>query len=118
MDKHIVRGFDGSVDVDASAAKYAEALTNWVAQNEIPAETIAAAVNAVLDRQTGRVPVPYLVSLAANELGADATTFKALSDRSHSYITGQIKAGNLFLARGGAAGGGGVSRQPVEKKTA
>jgi hypothetical protein len=115
MDKYTVLGSDGSIDVAASANAYAKALTNWKVENEIPAEQITEAVNAVLDLHPGRIPMPALLSLAVQQLGATPETFKVLSDRVHAYVTGQTKAGLLFVIKGK---GGGVSRQAPEKKTA
>jgi len=116
MDKFTVRGTDGSVDIAASANAYAKALTEWTAENEIPAEEIAAAVNTVLDRHAGkRIPMPALLSLASQELGADAENFKVLSDRVHAYVKGQKEAGLLFVILGK---GGGVSREAPAKKSA
>lgn len=116
MDKFTKRGVDGSVDVAASANAYAKALTEWTAENEIPAEEITEAVSTVLDRHTGKnIPMPALLSLASQELGADADTFKVISDRVHAYVTGQTKAGLLFVTKGK---GGGVSREAPAKKSA
>lgn len=115
MDKFTQRGADGSVDIAASANAYAAALTKWAAENEIPSEEISEAVNAVLDRHTGRIPMPALLSLSAQELNATPETFKVLSDRVHAYVTGQTKAGKLFVVKGK---GGGVSRLAPAKKSA
>jgi hypothetical protein len=117
MDKHTRRGTDGSIDVQASAQAYAKALTDWAAENEIPAEQIESAVNAVLDTHTaGRIPMPALLSLASQELGATPQTFKVLTDRVHAYVTGQVEAKRLFVVKGK---GGGVTREaPVAKKSA
>jgi hypothetical protein len=110
--KFLKRGSDGSVDIAASASAYATALTEWCAQNEIPSEKIANAVNTVLGRHTGRIPMPALLSLSVQELGATPETFKVLSDRVHAYVTGQTKAGKLFVTKGK---GGGVSREAPAK---
>ena len=116
MDKFTQRGTDGSVDVAASANAYAKALTEWCAANEIPAEEIEQAVDAVLGRHAGKnIPMPALLSLASQELGADAESFKVLSERVHAYVTGQTKAGLLFVTKGK---GGGVSRTAPAKKSA
>lgn len=115
MDKFTQRGTDGAVDVAASANAYAKALTEWVAQNEIPADQIAGAVNAVLGRHSKNIPMPALLSLASQELGADADTFKVISERVHAYVTGQTEAGLLFVTKGK---GGGVSRTAPQKKSA
>lgn len=116
MDKFTKRGSDGSVDIAASANAYAVALNEWCAENEVPAEQIVEAVNAVLDRHVGKnIPMPALLSLASQEMGATAETFKVLSDRIHAYVTGQTKAGLLFVTKGK---GGGVSRTAPQKKSA
>lgn len=114
MDKFTKRGTDGSVDVTASAAAYTEALTEWCAENEIPAEQIEAAANAVLDAHAGkRIPMPAFLSLAVQELGGTPETFAVLSDRVHAYVSGQAKAEQLFVVKGK---GGGVTRErPVKK---
>lgn len=116
MDKFTQRGTDGSVDIAASAGAYAKALTEWCAKNEIPADQIVSAVNTVLDQNAGKnVPMPALLSAACQELGASAETFRVLSDRVHAYVSGQEKAGLLFVTRGK---GGGVSRTAPAKKSA
>lgn len=116
MDKFTKRGTDGSVDIAASANAYAVALNEWCAENEVPADQIEAAVNTVLDRQAGKnIAMPALLSLASVEMNATAETFKVLSDRIHAYVTGQTKAGLLFVTKGK---GGGVSRIASQKKSA
>lgn len=116
MDKFTKRGTDGSVDIAASASQYAKALTEWCAENEIPADRIAGAVNTVLDQNPGRnIPMPALLSFAAQVLGATPETHKVLSDRVHAYVTGQSEAKLLFVTKGK---GGGVSREAPAKKSA
>lgn len=115
MDKFTKRGTDGSVDVEASKAAYGQALAAWCVENEIPSEEIAAAVNTVLDRHPGRIPMPALLSFAVQEMGSDPSTFKVLSDRIHAYVTGQASAKLLFVTKGV---GGGVSREAPAKKSA
>lgn len=116
MDKFTQRGSDGAVDIAASANAYAKALTEWVAENEIPADQIAEAVNTVLDRQPGQnYPMPALLSDTAQLLGATPQTFRVLSDRVHAYVTGQKEANLLFVIKGK---GGGVSRTAPQKKSA
>jgi hypothetical protein len=116
MDKYTVRGTDGAVDIAASANAYAKALTGWCAENEIPADQIQGAVDSVLGRHSGKnIPMPALLSLACQELGADAENFAVLSERVHAFVTGQTKAGLLFVTKGK---GGGVSRTAPQKKSA
>lgn len=116
MNQFTKRGSDGSVDIAASANAYAKALTEWCAENEVPAEQIVDAVNTVLDQYVGKnIPMPALLSLASHEMGATAETFTVLSERIHAYVTGQTKAGLLFVTKGK---GGGVSREAPIKKSA
>lgn len=110
MDKFTKRGTDGSVDVAASASAYAKALTEWVAQNEIPSDTIETAVEAVFDRFNGqRLPMPALIGLALQELQATPDQHKTLTNRVHAYVTGQCakNTGRLDISKGV---GGGVLR--------
>src|SRR5208337_4676855 len=100
MDKYTVRGNDGSVDVAASAEAYTEALTEWASQNEIASEKIETEVNAVLAlNPSARVPMPALLSAVTNALGASALTYGTISKRVHAYISGQVKAKNLFVIK-------------------
>jgi hypothetical protein len=108
MDKFTKRGTDGSVDVLASAAAYTAALENWIGENEIPANQIETAVNAVLDLYPSQsVPMPALLSAAVANLNGTPAQFGALSKRVHAFVTGQKTAGLLTVAKGK---GGGVSR--------
>lgn len=119
MDKFVVRGTDGSVDVAASANAYATALNKWVAENEVPVSDIETAIEAVFD-QHNKLPMPALLSAAVNELGATPAQFKALTERCGSYVRGQATLGRLEITKGK---GGGVSRialpgQPIPVKPA
>lgn len=114
MDKFTKRGTSGEVDIEASAEAYALALTEWCAKNETPAEEIANAANAVLDKHAGkRILMPAFLSLAVQELGATLENFAVLTERVHDYVKGQVKAEKLFVVKGK---GGGVTRErPVKK---
>lgn len=95
MDKYTVFGSDGSADVAASVAAYAQALTSWKAENEVPTEVIEAAVEAVFDRFPGqRLSMPALVHEAVSELQGTPSQHKALSARVQSYVTGQCGTGD------------------------
>lgn len=110
MDKFTKRGADGSVDIAASASAYGKALADWVAQNEIPSDTIETAVEAVFDRFNGqRLPMPALIGLALQELQATPDQHKSLTNRVHAYVTGQSakNTGRLDISKGV---GGGVLR--------
>lgn len=107
--KFVVRSSDGSVDLVASATKYGEALAEWAALNEVPSETIEAAVEAVFDSHPSGLSMPALVHYAVTELKADPAQFKAMQDRVSAYIKGQCanNTGRLNVAKGK---GGGATR--------
>jgi hypothetical protein len=108
MDKFTCRDATGAVDVLASAEKYALALSEWVAENEIGSDMIEAAVEAVFDRFGGnRLPMPALLSMAVMELGATPEQHKALTTRVHAYVKGQTETGRLEVGKGPK---GGVAR--------
>jgi hypothetical protein len=114
MDSYTRRDSQGSVDIQASAQAYSEALEVWVSENEIPVDGIASVVDAILDGAApSRVPMPTIANMAAGELGATTKTHQAVADRVHSYLQGQVKAGNLFVQLGR---GGGVAKEPAVKK--
>lgn len=114
MDKFTVIGTDGSADVAASANKYAKALTEWKALNEVPTERIEAAVEAVFDRfPDQRLSMPSLLHEAVTELKGTPEQHKTLSKRVRAYVAGQCcigdarNTGRLDIQKGV---GGGVIR--------
>ena len=102
MDKYTVLGTDGTADVSLSTNAYAKALADWKAKNEVPSDTIETAVEAVFDRNPGRLAMPVLLSFATQELGATPETFRALHDRVHAYVVGQSakNTGRIDIAKG------------------
>jgi hypothetical protein len=113
MDKYTKYNDDGSINVTLSAQAYTDALNAWKLENEIPADRIESAVDAILAQKDGRVATPTLCHLAAISLGADVNTLKPISDRIHAYIKAQRAAGKLFMVKGV---NGGVSRTAPAKK--
>lgn len=114
MDKFSKLGTDGTVDVDASAQAYADALVAWKAENEIPTDKIESAVEAVFDRFPGvRLSMPALLHEAVSELHGTPAQHKALSKRVQAYVSGQCgtgdarNTGRLDIQKGV---GGGVAR--------
>jgi hypothetical protein len=107
MDKFTVRDSNGSVDVVASVSAYSKAINDWVSVNETPVEKIERAVEAVFDSHTSRLPTPFLVSLAVQELGVEPDQFQGASNRVAAYLKGQVASGRLDSTKGK---GGGLSR--------
>jgi hypothetical protein len=116
MDKYTVTGTDGSIDISASAAKYASVLTAWVTENEINPGEISSAINTVLGTSpNGRVAMPRLLNETVMKISSNPDNFSVMQKRVHAYITGQSKAGKLFIVKGK---GGGVTAIAPTKKTA
>lgn len=105
MDKYTTRGDSGCVDLQASAKQYLAALTDWVAKNELPADTVNAALNAVFDRYPGqRIPMQMLISLTAQELGAGPSDHKMVAERVRATVKAQAANGQLSTALGAKGG--------------
>lgn len=88
MDKFTVRSNDGSVDVTASTAAYANALSKWVSDSEISTESVAGAVDAVFDQHTGRLTIPVLVSYTMAILNPSPAQFSAVEARIRAFVKG------------------------------
>lgn len=115
MDKYTVRDSSGSVDVEASAVAYAEALVQWVDENELSQERLDAAVNAVFDQFLGQtIHMPALLSAATLELGGSPAEHKTHSKRLHQHIRGLHDRGVLQITKGKGGGVARVSDLPQE----
>lgn len=104
MDKYMVRSkVNGSVDVVASAANYANALTAWVAENEFDTNEIRDAIDAVFDAQPKeqRLTLPVLVSYTMGHLKPSADQFSNVEDSIRAYV----KANPRFHSSKGKNGG-------------
>lgn len=119
MDKYMVRGSDGSVDLKASVAAYHNALAKWVSENEISADTVRNAVDAVFnERGEGtRLTLPILVSYAMGKIDHSPAQYTAIESRIRAFLKGNAR----FESTKGK--GGGVARlaldgQPLPAKTA
>jgi hypothetical protein len=100
MDKFTVRSVDGSVDVAASSALYAERLSQWVAQNEVTNEQIEDAVSATFSEHKSIIPTDAMVNMVLNKLGTTPTAFASVSKRVRAYLKSQRDAGKLHLVLG------------------
>lgn len=110
INEYVVRN-GGSVDVEASVAKFTSALAVHLAERETQQATIASAVHTVFDKNMGTViSMPALTGLALQELNAQPENFSVLSDRVQEYIRENSKgdASTFIIAKGK---GGGVRRR-------
>jgi predicted metalloendopeptidase len=121
MNTYTKRDETGAVDIEASIRAQSEAhrqaLVAWIAENELPADHVRSAVDSILDKHsqdTSNPRMPQVVAEATALLGATNETWGVISKRVHAYVSGQVKAGNLFAVKGRT--GGGISRTAPVKK--
>jgi len=102
MDKSfVVRGVDGSVDVDASVVVFKKALGEWVSKNELPGSTLEKAVRSVFAKHPGKpISTATIVSMAVLEVSSDPEQFVTVSNALTAWLKGQVKSGNLVVHRG------------------
>lgn len=78
---------DGSVDTEATLAKFEGALSKHIAEVELETVEIANAVSAVFDKFPGaRLGMTYVINQALQGLNVQPENNKSLTDRVHAYI--------------------------------
>lgn len=83
----LVRLSDGSVDLDASLAKFEGTLSNHIASVELETVEIANAVSAAFDKFPGaRLGMTYVINQALQILNVQPENHKTLEGRVHVYI--------------------------------
>jgi hypothetical protein len=115
-----IRAADGSIDLEATAEKFAADLLRFQAECETEAATIGAAIHAVFDQYPGaRLNMPAVTSMALQRLNVQPENFKILTEKVQGYIrdhAGDRASGALFGI--GKGKGGGVCRwADVPEKT-
>lgn len=100
MDKFTVRSVDGSVDVAASSALYAERLSQWVTQNEVTNEQIEEAVAAAFSEHKSIIPTDAMVNMVHHKMSTSPAAFSTVSKRVRAYLKSQRDAGKLHLVLG------------------
>ena len=114
--KYVVMDSSGNIDVTASTAKYSTALSTWIDETQIDPDMISEAVNSVLAKYPNeRVKMPTLLSEVTLKVSSNPDNYSRDLKRVHSFITGQSKAGKLFVMKGAH---GGVTNVAPIKKTA
>lgn len=85
LSQFAVRSASGSVDAEATLAKFSETLSVYIAERETETAQIQSAVEKVLT-SGARVNMDFLVSAACRELNADAASFKTLGDKVRTFV--------------------------------
>ena len=109
LNTYLVRASDGSIDHDATLAKFRGDLLKYSVERDLESETVGAAVNAVFDQFPGaRLNMLAVTSYALTHLNVQPENFKSLSDRVVGYIrdhAGNRESGALFHIGKGKGGG-------------
>lgn len=106
MNEFLVRGSDGTVDVDATTLKFRGALEVYIAERETENALIAAAVSEVFDQFKGaNINMPALTSYALQRLNATPSNFMALSERIQEYVRENAGEGGIYKIAKGKGGG-------------
>lgn len=118
---YVVRGSDGSVDLEATVTKFQGDLVQFVAERETEQAVIAEAVNAIFDAHPGAaINMPALQTFALQRLNAQPENYTILADRVADYVRENAQGetredgsherpGSLFVIKKGK--GGGVHRR-------
>jgi hypothetical protein len=112
LNTYVIRASDGSIDLDATCAKFARDLLTFKTESETETEEVGAAVNSVFDQFPGaRINMPALVNYALQRLNVQPENFRILSEKVQNYVrdhAGPREDGALFHI--GKGKGGGVFR--------
>ena len=109
---YAVLGADGSIDHDATVAKFAGDLIRFEADREVEQSVIADAVNALFDTHLGkRLNTPYVVGEVLKSLNVQPENFSTLTDK----VTDFLRTCPAFsVAKGKGGGCGRVADLPVK----
>lgn len=103
---YLVKRENGSVDSEASIAKFREELANYVVKVEATNGKIAEAVKAVFDTHKGvRMNLPALTSFSLTQLGATPANHAELTEAVQAYVRANAKEGGIFEIQKGHGGG-------------
>lgn len=106
INEFLVRSESGSVDLDATTAKFRGALEVYLTQRETEASKIAEAVHAIYDEYKGAsLNMPALCSFTAARLGATPATHAVLCERTAEYVRENAGEGKTFTIAKGKNGG-------------
>lgn len=109
---YVVFGATGSVDHEATLAKFAGDLARYEAERETECATIGAAVHALFDQHIGkRIPMPFLQGEVLKALNAQPENYKVLTEKVTDYVR---TSPEFDTAKGKGGGVGRVSDLPAK----
>lgn len=106
LSSYVVRTDDGSIDHDATVAKFSGELVRYAAECETEAAAIGVHVNAVFDQYRGaNLNMPALTSMTLTRLNCQPEAFKVLTEKVQGYIRDRAGEGGAFTISKGKGGG-------------
>ena len=91
-----VRGSNGSIDHEATLARFAEDLIRFEEEQDQENRVIAGAVHALFDRFKGaRLNTPFVVGEVLRGLNVRPENFKTLTEKVQGFIRGQSQGETL-----------------------
>lgn len=109
---YVVFGLNGSVDREATIAKFSGDLAAWEADREADNAAIGVAVHTLFDRHLGkRIPMPFLTGEVLKALSAQPDNYKSLTEKVADYIR---TSPEFDTAKGKGGGCGRVCDLPVK----
>ena len=105
LNTYVVRSSNGSIDHEATIAKFENDLNAFSVEREKEESVIADALHVIFDSHKGkRIPMPFLTSEVLRVLNVQPENFKSLTEKVQEYV----RACDDFSI--GKGKGGGVGR--------
>lgn len=109
---YVVFGSNGSVDHEATLAKFSGDLSRYEAEREVESTTIGAAVHALFDKHIGkRIPMPFVQGEVLKALNAQPENYKVLTEKVTDYVR---TSPEFDTAKGKGGGCGRLSDLPAK----
>jgi len=112
LNTYVVRSTTGSINFDATIAKFEADLSTFHAAREKEESVIADALHAIFDSHQGkRIPMPFLTSEVLRMLNVQPENFKSLSEKVQDYVR---VCSDFNIGKGKGGGVGRVCDLPVK----
>lgn len=87
LSQFVVRGSNGSVDMDQTLNKFRHTVSQFIADRETEETKIAEAIELVLSDNVGtRTNLDFVTGTVARSLNANASNYTDLKDKAADYI--------------------------------
>ena len=101
---YVVRFSDGSIDHEATVAKFSNDLIDFENRQNSENGTIGAVLHGIFDKHLGkRIPMPYVVTEALKALNVQPDNFQALTEKVENFARNSPEF-SIAKGRGGGVG--------------